>query len=155
MFCCSSKGRSFEQKKQAQTDCNTLKIMGSIIPALAREPWSVVFSNSFIPYLWYMREEIKNKFSSIRELCESHAVKELYLFGSATDKNALDINDFDFTVLFMSDLDPLLRGEFYFSLKSQLEKLLERSVDLVSYSTIRNPVFKQAVDESKLKIYAA
>lgn len=92
--------------------------------------------------------------TAIANLCLQYGVKELYLFGSALRKDFTATSDVDFLVEFDWSDEKNLSGRF-FGLKSELEELLGRSVDLVCYSAIRNPYFKSEVDETKRPIYAA
>ena len=47
----------------------------------------------------------------------------------------------------------LLYGENYFEFKFALEDLLKRPVDLVEYNAVKNPYFKEELDETKQLIY--
>lgn len=86
-------------------------------------------------------------------LCVTYGVKRLELFGSATrnDFNR-EKSDLDFLVEFT---DPYLRGAFdrYFGLKEELEQLFQRPVDLVEVKAIKNPYFRQAIDQDKVLVY--
>ncbi len=46
-------------------------------------------------------------------------------------------------------------ADAYFGLLDALTQLLGRPVDLVVASAIRNPFFRQSVEESKIPLYAA
>ena len=89
------------------------------------------------------------------QLCLRHRVVRLSLFGSATrDDFDAERSDFDFLV----DFEVLPRGQYadaYFGLLESLERLLGRPVDLVVASAIKNPYFRQSVDQTKLLLYAA
>ena len=66
----------------------------------------------------------------------------------------VDGRDLDFLVEF----GPLPKGEYasaFFGLKAALEHLFGRPVDLVVASSIRNPYFRQSVEQSKALLYAA
>ena len=63
-------------------------------------------------------------------------------------------SDVDFLVVFDKSRRASAFLQF-FEFKEGLEALLGREVDLVTYNSIRNPVFKHAVDETKLLVYAA
>jgi hypothetical protein len=43
----------------------------------------------------------------------------------------------------------------YLGLLIDLEDLFARKIDLVTYSSIRNPFFKQVVDQTRVRLYAA
>lgn len=81
-------------------------------------------------------------------LCKKHKVVQLFVFGSIlTDKFNKD-SDVDFTVVFDRDALPLLvYGENYFDFKFALEDLLKRPVDLVEYNAIKNPYFKEELQD--------
>ena len=97
---------------------------------------------------------IRKNMAQIIALCEKHKVLQLYVFGSIlTDKFNKD-SDVDFTVIFDRNALPLLvYGENYFDFKFALEDLLKRDVDLVEYNAIKNPYFKEELDETKQLIY--
>ncbi len=98
-----------------------------------------------------MRIDDKN-ISLIKKLCEIHKVKTLSLFGSATREDFNDESDIDFIVDF-DENDPLKYSDLYFDLKSKLEDLLKRKIDLVEIRAIKNKFFRKELDETKILIY--
>lgn len=89
------------------------------------------------------------------ELCRRHHVLRLSLFGSATrDDFDLQRSDLDFLVDFES-LPPGQYADAFFGLLQSLERLFGRQVDLVVASAIRNPYFRQSIDQTKTLLYAA
>ena len=88
----------------------------------------------------------------IKSLCEKHKVEKLYAFGSVLTPAFNEESDVDFVVQFernsISDF-----ASNYFELKFALEGLLNRVVDLIEYSAIRNPYFKEEIDETRELIY--
>ncbi len=97
---------------------------------------------------------IERNMAQIVALCERHKVVALYVFGSVlTDKFNKD-SDVDFSVIFDRDSLSLLEyGDNYFDFKFALEDLLHRDVDLIEYNAVRNPYFKEELDETKRLIY--
>lgn len=92
--------------------------------------------------------------AQIIALCEKHKVLQLYIFGSALTDRFNKNSDIDFIVVFDKESLPLLiYGENYFNFKFALEDLLKRNVDLVEYNAIKNPFFKEELDETKQMIY--
>ncbi|WP_424585078.1 nucleotidyltransferase family protein [Tunicatimonas sp.] len=88
-------------------------------------------------------------------LCRQHHVAQLYVFGSATT-SAFDPerSDIDLIVQFENQqLSPEDKGQRYWDFLEQLEKLLERPVDLLSHQNFSNPYFRQEVEETKILIY--
>jgi len=102
-----------------------------------------------------MKSFITARQPQISELCRTHHVKRLSIFGSAAR------DDFDAE---RSDIDLLVefeqhgianRFELYFDLHALLEKLFHRQVDLIEAGSIRNAYMQQAVDEDLRTLYAA
>ncbi len=91
----------------------------------------------------------------LARLCERHRVKQLGLIGSAlrTDFDAVS-SDLDFVVEF-DHLTTVDAADRYFGLLADLEDLFQRRIDLVSYTAIRNPFFRQVVDRTRVTLYAA
>lgn len=91
----------------------------------------------------------------IEKLCRNFCVQRLELFGSAANASFdPEQSDFDFLVEF----EPLTKGAYaatFFGFKRALEQLLGRPIDLVVASSIRNPYFRQSVEQSKALLYAA
>jgi predicted nucleotidyltransferase len=102
-----------------------------------------------------MIDLIQNKLSDIIAACKKHHVESIALFGSAA-KNAMHKDsDIDLLVEFSEDIDVLDYADNYFSLLDQLQEILNRKVDLVSSRSIKNPVLKEEVYQSKVDLYAA
>jgi len=88
-------------------------------------------------------------------LCRRYFVVRLELFGSAaTGQFRTGESDLDFLVEF-EPRPPCGYADAYFGLLESLEKLFGGSVDLVVDSAIRNPYFRQSVDETRALVYAA
>jgi predicted nucleotidyltransferase len=86
------------------------------------------------------------------ELCNSHNVKELYLFGSILTDRFIDSSDVDILVQF-SEIELEKYFDNYMNFKEQLELLFNREVDLVENQAIRNPIFRRVVDREKQLVY--
>lgn len=99
-----------------------------------------------------MVKEIKNNILKIKTLCEDLKVEKLWIFGSATKSTFSPESDVDFLVSF-EKMKPEDYAENYFLLAENLEKILERKVDLVTVNSLSNPYFIQSVEESKMLIY--
>lgn len=98
---------------------------------------------------------IADNISKISEICKNYKVKELYAFGSVTDdKRFNDKSDLDFIVRFFP-MPVEDYADLYFALAEDLEKLLDRSVDLMMEKPILNPFLKESIEESKKIIYHA
>ena len=87
------------------------------------------------------------------QLCSMFHVRQLELFGSALgDAYDPERSDLDFLVEFEAIPDGGYAASF-FGFKESLEKLFGRPVDLVVGSAIRNPYFRQSIEQSKVLVY--
>ncbi len=99
--------------------------------------------------------QVQSKLNEIHALCEKHHVEKLFLFGSAAIGEFREDSDLDFAVMLDASLDPLTHGESFLGLLSDLEHLFDRRIDLVSIRALKNPVFIQALNDTKVSLYAA
>lgn len=88
----------------------------------------------------------------INELCVNHKVKSLYAFGSVLTDHFNNKSDIDLIVDF-NEIDLLDYADNYFDLKFSLQEIFNRSVDLLEERAIKNPYFKQALNQKKELVY--
>lgn len=88
----------------------------------------------------------------IQRLCENHKVKALYSFGSVNTTRFTQDSDVDLMVDFETN-DPFEYTDNYFDLKFELERILDRQIDLLESKAIKNPFLKENIDKSKVLIY--
>jgi uncharacterized protein len=86
------------------------------------------------------------------ELCDTHKVKELYLFGSILTDKFNDSSDIDMLIQF-SQVELLEYFDNYMDLKEKLEQLFLRPVDLLENQAIRNPIFRKVIEKEKQLVY--
>jgi predicted nucleotidyltransferase len=84
------------------------------------------------------------------EVCASHGVRRLGVFGSVARGESGEGSDVDVAVEFDGE-DRLF--DRFMGLKDDLERRLRRSVDLVILRSIRNPVFRRAVERDLRILY--
>ena len=102
-----------------------------------------------------MNRLIEEKRAELENICRHRHVRQMEVFGSATrDDFDLTHSDLDFLVAFEA-LAPGEHADAYFGLLEDLHHLFARPVDLVVSSAIKNPYFRQAVESSKMLVYAA
>jgi len=88
----------------------------------------------------------------IQKLCKNHKVKSLYSFGSVNTQRFTTESDVDLMVDFEIS-DPLEYADNYFDLKFELERILNRSIDLLENKAIKNPFLRENIEKSKTLIY--
>ena len=97
---------------------------------------------------------IKDYIHKILTIIKKHKIKEAYLFGSViTDKFDEAKSDIDLLVNFIDGLDPLEKGELIWNLRFALEDTLNRPIDLITESSLKNPYFIEEINETRVKIY--
>jgi predicted nucleotidyltransferase len=102
-----------------------------------------------------MNRLIEENLHKFEQVCRRHGVERIELFGSATGPSFdLVQSDLDFLVTFQ-ELRSDQYADAYFGLLEDLQALFQRPVDLVVASAIKNPYFRQAVESTRLLIYAA
>lgn len=96
---------------------------------------------------------IQHHKKAVAAACLDNRVAQLYVFGSVlTDKFSAD-SDIDFIVSIDAS-DPIEYAEYYFNLKFELEKIFERSIDLLEDKSIANKYFEKLINQQKVLIYA-
>ncbi len=95
---------------------------------------------------------VEKNIDSITELCDSHKVKELYVFGSILSNKFNASSDIDILIQF-NQIDVLEYFDNYMDLKEKLELLFQRPVDLVENQAVKNPIFRKVLDREKRLVY--
>ena len=90
--------------------------------------------------------------SDIKKLCESHKVKSLYAFGSVLTERFNGESDIDLIVDF-SNIEVEDYADNFFEFKFSLQDILKRPIDLLEEKAIKNPYFKQSVNQQRKQIY--
>ena len=102
-----------------------------------------------------MHPIIESHSAELGDLCRRYRVRWLDLFGSATGENFdPSRSDVDLLVEFMPG-GALKALDQYFGFKEALEALLDRRVDLVMASAVKNPYIWKGIEESRESLYAA
>ncbi|QEK52050.1 nucleotidyltransferase [Pedobacter aquae] len=93
----------------------------------------------------------KSKLKQIRELCKVNKVKSLFAFGSVIRDDYNESSDIDLVVDF-DEQDPYKYTDLYFNLKTKIEEILTKQIDLLEERGIKNRIFKQELESTKVKI---
>ena len=103
-----------------------------------------------------MIHDLIDRKREVAGLCVQFGVRRLEVFGSAaTGEFRAEESDIDLLVEFDPSIKEKGYFQAYFGFKESLEELFGRPVDLVVDSAIRNPYFRQSVDQTKVLLYAA
>jgi predicted nucleotidyltransferase len=88
----------------------------------------------------------------IIKLCKTHKVKSLYAFGSVLTDKFNNESDIDLIVDFVN-IEVEDYADNYFDFKFSLQDILKRPVDLLEEKAIKNPYFRQSVNQQKQLVY--
>src|SRR6266480_4944033 len=99
-----------------------------------------------------MNDVIEQCRPALLELCRKYDVRRLDVIGSASradfDPNGSDID----LVVEFNNFNVSNAADRYLGLMVDLEDLFGRKIDLISYRAIRNPFFKQVVDQTRVML---
>ena len=98
-----------------------------------------------------MIELVTQKREGIAELCRRLGVRRLEVFGSAARGTFTpETSDLDFLYEFSGEANYLNR---FLDLAESLETLLGKKVDLLNFSSIRNPYLRESIERDKELVY--
>lgn len=100
-----------------------------------------------------MKRSMTNKIKLLKPIFQLHKVEKAYLFGSVTTANFTAQSDIDLLITFKENIDPLEKGELWWSLYDSLRLHFNREIDLVTESSLKNPYFIEEVNNTKQLIY--
>lgn len=97
-------------------------------------------------------KRFENHSARIAGLCEVHNVKSLYAFGSVLTDKFSPNSDIDLIVDFKKiPLEDY--ADNYFEFKFSLQDILKRPIDLLEEKAIKNPYFREFVNQEKELLY--
>ena len=101
----------------------------------------------------FIHDFISQDIEEFRKLCIQYNVSALYVFGSAARKDFdLQRSDIDMLVE-INESDPLEKGEKLLGLWDALEGYFKRKVDLLTETSLKNPLLKKRIETTKELIY--
>ena len=90
----------------------------------------------------------------IIEICRRFHVPKLWVFGSILTPRFNENSDVDLCVDFdRSQIDLLDYADNFFDFMYALEELFGRKVDITEESAVRNPYFREELNETRKLIY--
>ncbi|MFB4202404.1 hypothetical protein KBTX_02547 [wastewater metagenome] len=104
-----------------------------------------------------MHPLIQRKRKDIVAACQRYGVRRLEVFGSAARGADFDDrrSDVDFLVEFAPDSAAASSLQEYLAFRAELEKILDRPVDLLPVDGTRNPYVRAEIDRSREEVHAA
>lgn len=96
---------------------------------------------------------INDNIQKLFALCRKHRVRKLYAFGSILTPRFNEHSDVDILVDFNGEVDHDSYADNFFDFYHALKSLFGREVDLVDETSVKNPYFKEELEETKYLIY--
>ena len=96
--------------------------------------------------------DLKPKMKRLKEICRKNNVAMLGVFGSVSRGEDTAESDIDLVVDF-NPIDISIYAENYYNLKFSLQSILNRPIDLLEDNAIKNPYFRQNLNETRKLIY--
>ena len=101
-----------------------------------------------------VNEAFKEQLPVLIELLKKHKIKKAYFFGSVLTEKFTAKSDLDILINFRGDVtDPLEKGGLLWDLRFAIEDILNRQVDLLQESSLKNSYFIKEMNETKELIY--
>jgi predicted nucleotidyltransferase len=95
---------------------------------------------------------ITKNIAEISSLCDVNSIRSLFAFGSVTTNRFREDSDVDL-IVDIDEEDPLAYTDKYFDLKFNLERLLNRKIDLLEQRALKNPYLINEIDRTKVLVY--
>lgn len=101
----------------------------------------------------FLQDYIQQKKNHFEEFCADNHVRALYGFGSAVhsefnpEKSDIDL------LVDIDEPDPVKRGEYLMNFWDKMEDFFKRKVDLLTPSSIKNPILKDSIEKNKVLLY--
>ncbi len=89
----------------------------------------------------------------IQKIFERNKVENAFIFGSVLTGKFNENSDVDFLIKFKEGINPLEKGELWWSLHDDLRNLLNREIDIITENSLKNPYFIEELNNTKQKIY--
>ncbi|MFA5817103.1 MAG: nucleotidyltransferase domain-containing protein [Bacteroidales bacterium] len=100
-----------------------------------------------------MNRLITENINKLIPLFQSHQIEKAFIFGSAITDRFNSESDIDFIISFKPGLEPLEKGELWWSLHDSLRELFNRDIDLVTEGSLKNPYFIAELNQTRQIIY--
>ena len=99
-----------------------------------------------------MKFSLNQNIKTIVHILKQHKVQKAYVFGSVVSDNFTESSDIDILIYF--DKIPFKGyADNYFDMVFQLEKALNRKVDLVAAHTLKNAYVIASIDQNKILLF--
>jgi predicted nucleotidyltransferase len=91
--------------------------------------------------------------AEFEQICLKGGVKSLFVFGSLA-KGSFNEKESDIDLLVeIQSGNPIENGEKIMQIWDQFEDFFHRKVDLLTFSSLRNPILKKEIESTKILLY--
>ena len=96
---------------------------------------------------------LEQQLPKVIEILKKYKIKRAYAFGSICNDSFNDKSDIDLLIAFQENIDPLYKGQSLWDLEDELKNVLNRDVDILTETQLKNPYFIKELNETKIPIY--
>lgn len=96
---------------------------------------------------------LKEKQDMLHLLCKKYKVKQMYAFGSVNTPDFTEASDIDLLISFLPGISAEEYADAYFMLHTELARLFNRKIDLVTQRSLSNPYFIAEIEKNKTLLY--
>jgi predicted nucleotidyltransferase len=96
---------------------------------------------------------ITNNLPQVKDICQKHHVKKLYVFGSAVREDYQFYSDIDLLVDFEKEEDNNEFNKIFFWFKEELIYAFKKPIDLLFYKKALESKIKSEIEREKVLIY--
>ena len=93
------------------------------------------------------------KLPKVIDILKKYKIIRAYAFGSVCSDRFNDNSDIDLLIAFQENLDPLYRGQSIWDMEDELKLTLNRDIDLLTETQLKNPFFIKELNVTKIQIY--
>ncbi len=104
-------------------------------------------------YLLMLNSYLIEKLPKVIDIFKKYKIIRAYAFGSVCSDRFNDNSDIDLLIAFQENLDPLYRGQSIWDMEDELKLTLNRDIDLLTETQLKNPYLIKELNETKIQIY--
>lgn len=100
-----------------------------------------------------LNQIIEENIPVIIDICRTHDVNKMWVFGSVCTEKFSEKSDVDLLVTFQKNISVERYTDNYFNLHEKFETLFKRPIDLLTDKMLSNPYFIKVMEKTKTLIY--
>lgn len=100
-----------------------------------------------------MNPIIEENINVIKDICQTHDVDKMWVFGSVCTDKFNEKSDVDLIITFQPHISIDRYTDNYFNLHDKFQNLFKHPIDLLTDKMLSNPYFIKVMEKTKTLIY--